>query len=222
MPSQKCDEPEAEEEEEIPDGVEVRLKDMAGLIAKLTTQVNLYEVTVDALHASVDKLQQTLADRDVAIYQLQHDMAALKQLCFPRAGFAGGSPEKVASSPAPPAVGARRIAVQAQPPTHPDGGKPPDAVAGVEHVTAPGSTQQCVAHGAVATCVQGPELRTHRPGISTAGPGAMVRVAKFGEGESKRTALTGGRARTSKWTGVRLDAATGKWHETIGLQKGRS
>ncbi|CAI5526292.1 unnamed protein product [Closterium sp. Naga37s-1] len=140
----------------------------------------------------------------------------------PLAGFACGSPEKAASSPAPPAAGHKRVPVILGPPSRTVGGNTLGVAAGFELVTAPASEKHCVVQGAVATGGQRPEPRMHQLGISTAGPEPMVRAADFGEGESERTAATGGRARTSKWTGVRLEPASGKWQAAIGLEKGRS
>ncbi|CAI5483876.1 unnamed protein product [Closterium sp. Yama58-4] len=210
------------DEDDIPEVVEGRLKQMAGSIAELRSWVNQYSVTVDGLQATVDSLKEALADRDAIISQMQQDVAALKKLCLPRAGFAGGSPEKAASSPAPPAGGHRTMAAQSQQPMHLDGFSARGVAAVGQLVTAPTPAPQGVEVHAVATGVQAADMRSHQPGISTAGPGGMVRAAEFGEGESERTACTGAQARSSMWTGVRFDTLSGKWHAAIGLEKGRS
>ncbi|CAI5473510.1 unnamed protein product [Closterium sp. Yama58-4] len=109
-----------------------------------------------------------------------------------------------------------------QPPLHHDGFSTRGVAPAGQLAGAPLPPPQGLEVSAVATGVQAADMRSHLLGISTAGPGARVRAAEFGEGESERTACTGARARSSKWTGVRFDSVSGKWHAAIGLEKGRS
>ncbi|CAI5466703.1 unnamed protein product [Closterium sp. Yama58-4] len=218
----KCDEPEAADEEGMPDVVEARLKGMAVTIAELTSRVNVNAVTIEGLEAKVESLVKEMAERDSTITMLMQEVAALKELLHPRAVVAARSHEKAASSPAPAAPGLGREPTISKPLALAHAGLATAEAVVVDLFAAPATAQAPAAHADVATGVQEPHLINQHPVTSRAGPGKTGRDAELGEAHSERTAFTGGRPRSSNYTGVRLDPDTGKWVAAIGLTKGRS